>query len=336
MTIRVGNGDYVYEVVENWGDLPEGWQLVDVVGVAVDSHDNVVVCTRGTHPIIVFDRDGRVIRAFGDGYLIRSHGVGLGPDDSIYGVDSITQVVKKFSPEGQLLNTLGMYCRVCETGFNGAAKAPERQVKWSAGPFGNPTNVAVGPTGDVFVSDGYCNARVHKFAPDGRHLLSWGDPGDGPGQFWLPHGIAVDREGTVYVADRENSRVQLFTSDGHYLSQWAPVARPTQVWVDQEGTVFVSEFGYWAGPYPGQINPPGPAETWPRGRVTVRNREGTILSSWGEGPDECAPGCFFAPHGLCTDSRGDLYVGEVAYSAGEFGKRVPIGCHTLQKFVRVK
>ena len=130
--------------------------------------------------------------------------------------DDVGQTVKKFSPDGRLLLTLGTPDKPSDTGYDATPPHPLRLVKWSAGPFAYPTNVAVGPTGDIFVSDGYGNARVHKFDPDGRHLQSWGDPGNGPGQFWVPHGIAVDRQGTVYVADRENSRVQLFTSNGQY------------------------------------------------------------------------------------------------------------------------
>jgi DNA-binding beta-propeller fold protein YncE len=333
--IRVGSGNYVYEVVEGWGKLPEGWRLVDVVGVGVDSHDNVFVCTRGTHPIVIFDRAGKVIGSFGDGEFRRPHGFCVGPDDAVYVADDIGQTVKKFSPDGRLLMTLGAPDKPSDTGYDPNPKDPLRRVRWSAGPFAYPTNVVIGPGGEIFVSDGYGNARVHRFTSDGQHIRSWGDPGDGPGQFWVPHGIAVDRQGIVYVADRENSRVQLFTSNGQYLSQWSPLYRPTQVRFDEQETVFVSEFGYFAGPYPDQKSPPGASETWPHGRVTVRDRNGAILSSWGDGPDKCAPGCFFAPHGLCTDSQGALYVGEVIYSAGEAGKWVSVDCHALQKFVRV-
>jgi sugar lactone lactonase YvrE len=183
----------------------------------------------------------------------------------------------------------------------------------------------------MYVSDGYGNARVHKFAPDGRFLFSWGTPGDGPGQFHLPHGIAVDQQGIVYVADRENSRIQLFAPDGEYLSEWRDVARPCQVFIDRAGEVHVAELGFHAGRWPGT---PDPASDAPGGRVSVFDRRGELLARWGGGRNPCSPGDFFAPHGICVDSRGDVYVGEVVMSGGGNRGLVSPDCHPLQKFVR--
>jgi DNA-binding beta-propeller fold protein YncE len=326
------DGKYSYEVVEGWGNLPDDWELVDVVGVGVDSHDNVFVFCRGAHPVVVFDSLGEVIRAFGEGEFTRPHGFCIGPDDCLYCADDYGQVVKKYSQEGELLMTLGTPGKPVDTGFEVYGR-----IQWSAGPFAWPTNVAVAANGEIFVTDGYRNARVHVFSPDGSHLRSWGDPGHRPGQFWIPHGIAVDPHGTVYVADRENSRVQVFTSDGDLVSEWPGVHRPTQVHIDRHGAIFVSEFGYRAGLYPGQINPPlGPEERLPTGRVTVRGPQGDILYAWGEGPDEAAPGFFFAPHAVCTDSQGAVYVGEVVSGASQKGKLISLDCHALQKFVPVE
>ena len=329
---RFGNGKYTYEVVPGWGDLPEGWDFLDVVGVGVDSRDNVYVLNRGAHPIVIFDRGGEVLGSFCEGQFNRPHGLCMGPDDSLYCVDDCDHTLKKFSPDGRLLMTLGSSGQPSDTGYDPNADWPERRVKYAAGPYAFPTNVAISPKGEIYVSDGYANARVHRFTPDGELVLSWGAPGDGPGEFWIPHGIAVDRFGVVYVADRENSRVQVFSPDGEFLREWPQVYRPTEVFIDKEDTVFVTEFGYRAGPVDGQINPPGEQ---PRARVSVRSLDGSILAFWGEGPDDCAPGFFFAPHAVCTDSRGDLYVGEVIRSAGQNGKLVSVDCHTLQKFVRV-
>jgi hypothetical protein len=117
------------------------------------------------------------------------------------------------------------------------------------------------------------------------------------------------------------------------LYEWPWVYRPTGIFIDSNDTVFVAEFGYRAGPVPGQLEPPG--EVKPRARVTVRDLGGDILARWGEGEDECAAGCFFAPHCVWADSRGDLYVGEVISAAGQRGRLIPVGCHALQKFVRV-
>jgi DNA-binding beta-propeller fold protein YncE len=163
-------------------------------------------------------------------------------------------------------------------------------------------------------------------------LHSWGTPGPGPGEFHLPHGIAIDSRGTVYVADRENSRVQLFGSDGAFVSEWTGIARPCQVFIDARDNVFVAEVGYRAGMWPGAeppcANPPG-------GRVSVFNTRGELQSRWGGGENPCAPGDFYAPHDVCADSRGDLYVGEVIMSAGGYRGLISPDCHALQKFVRV-
>ena len=184
----------------------------------------------------------------------------------------------------------------------------------------------------MFVSDGYGNARVHRFAPDGRHLLSWGEPGDGPGQFRVPHGIAVDEQGIVYVADRENSRIQLFTLNGAFVAEWTDVARPCQVFIDRDGAIYVAELGFHAGMWPGTTAPSPDA---PAGRVSIFDRRGELRARWG-GRDPCAAGNFFAPHGIWVDAHGDIYVAEVVLSAGGNRGLVAASCHTLQKFMRHK
>src|SRR5207248_6491697 len=148
-------------------------------------------------------------------------------------------------------------------------------VRRAGPPFHYPTNLAVGPSGDLYVTDGYGNARVHRFAPDGRLLQSWGEPGGGPGQFRVPHGLAVDEDGTVYVADRENSRVQLFTADGVYRGAWTDVARPCQVFVDGAGAVYVAELGFRAGRWP-WMGPPEAGAVG--GRLSVFDRNGRLLA----------------------------------------------------------
>jgi DNA-binding beta-propeller fold protein YncE len=206
-----------------------------------------------------------------------------------------------------------------------------RTIRRAGPPFHYPTNLAVSPAGDLYVTDGYGNARVHVFDPAGRHRFSWGEPGDGPGQFRVPHGIAIDPDGTVFVADRENSRVQLFAPDGRYQSEWTDLARPSQVFIDRAGDVYVAELGYRAGMWPGTTAPHPDA---PGGRVSVFDRGGRLKARWGGGRDPCAVGDFFAPHDVCVDSRGDVYVAEVVWSAGANRGLVPAGCHALQKFVR--
>jgi DNA-binding beta-propeller fold protein YncE len=204
-----------------------------------------------------------------------------------------------------------------------------RTIKHAGPPFNYPTNLAISPNGDLYISDGYGNARIHKFSGDGKLLLSWGEPGGGPGQFYVPHGIAVDRQGTVYVADRENSRIQLFSPKGEFLSAWTDVARPCEVFIGSAGDVFVAELGFYAGMWPG-TSAPSPEATG--GRVSIFDSKGTLKARWGGGKNPCAAGDFFAPHDIWVDSHGDIYVSEVTYSGGAKKGLVPLDCHALQKF----
>lgn len=323
----VGQGDYRYEAVSKWERLPAGWSFQEVAGVAADSKDRVYVFNRGAHPIIIFNRDGSFAASWGEGVFNRPHGITIGPDDAVYCTDDLDHTVRKFTPEGKLLLTLGTSGKPSDTGIDGI---DYRTIKRVGGPFHRPTNVALNRAGEIYVTDGYGNARVHKFTPDGRLLFSWGEPGSGPGQFNLPHGIALDRDENVYVADRENSRVQIFDARGKFLTQWTDVMRPMQVVVDPAGNVLVAETGQRAGMFPWVEKPANP----PGARVSVFNSSGKLLSRWGGGDDPCAAGDFFAPHDLRLDSRGDLYVGEVVLSAGGNRGLVSTDCHALQKFVR--
>jgi DNA-binding beta-propeller fold protein YncE len=312
-----------------WGALPEGWSFVDVAGVAVDSRDRVYVFNRGTHPVVIFDREGKFLGSWGEGGFVRPHGITIGPDDTVYCTDDLDHTVKKFTPDGKLQRTFGTSGCPSETG---ATSQDFRTIRCASGPFHYPTNVALASDGSLYIADGYGNARIHKFSTEGEHLFSWGEPGDGPGQFRIPHGIAVGPDGTVVVADRENSRLQFFEPDGRYRAEWTEIARPCQVVVDAAGNVYVAELGYRAGMWPG-TTAPSPDATG--GRIRVFDRDGRLQARWGGGLDPCAPGDFYAPHDLRLDSRGDLYVGEVVWSAGGCRGAVPADCHALQKFARV-
>ena len=328
--ISVGQGAFRYRAVSNWQRLPAGWSFVEVAGVAIDSADNVFVFNRGEHPVIVFDRSGNFLRSWGEGLFARPHGITIGPDDAVYCVDDCDHTVRKYTPDGRLLNSLGTSGRPSETG---ARTVDYRTIERSAGPFNFPTNLALAAAGDLYITDGYGNARVHHFSADGRLLSSWGEPGSRPGEFHLPHGIAVDRGGTVYVADRENSRVQLFSPTGQVIAEWIDVARPCQVAIDRHDNVFVAELGYRAGMFPGNVALP---DQTTGGRVSVFNPRGELLARWGGGDNPCSAGDFFAPHDVAVDSRGDLYVGEVVMSAGGNQGLVSPDCHALQKFVRLE
>ncbi len=325
----VGNAEFQYEAVDPWAKLPAGWSFIEVVGVATDSRDRVFVFNRGEHPLIVFDRDGTFLESWGEGVFVRPHGIHVGPDDSLYLTDDRDHSIRKFTTDGRLLLTLGTRGVGSDTGCTGS---DYRTIRRGAGPFNQPTNLALAPDGSIYVTDGYGNARVHKFSADGRLVLSWGAPGDAPGEFNLPHGIAVDRASRVYVADRENSRVQIFDADGKFIAQWRDVARPTEVFIDANDIVYVSEIGWRCGLFPGMSAPADAAGS----RMSVLTRDGVLLCRWGGGSAPCATGDFFAAHDAWADSRGDLYVSEVTMSAGGNRGVVPATCHTLQKFVRLK
>jgi DNA-binding beta-propeller fold protein YncE len=326
----VGGGAFRYRAVVAWEQLPEGWSFAEAVGVATDSAANVYVFNRGEHPLIVFDRHGKFLRSWGEGLFARPHGITIAPDDSVFLVDDRGHSVRKFTPEGRLLVTLGTPDVPSDTGAEGL---DYRTIKQSAGPFNWPTNLAIGPGGELYVADGYGNARVHRFSPDGKLLGSWGQPGAAPGQFNVPHGIAVDGDGTVLVADRENSRLQRFTPEGKLVDQWTEIARPCEVAVDPQGNLFVAELGYKAGMFEGNVAGPGQTTG---GRVSIYSAGGELQATIGGGDHPCAPGDFFAPHDITIDRFGDFYVGEVTLSAGGNQGLVPPDCHTLQKFVRIK
>ena len=325
---RASCREFGFEADDCWAKLPPGIAWREVAAVATDSRDRVFVFHRGDHPVLVFDPDGTFVASWGEGMFARPHGLTIGPDDAVYCTDDQGHLVSKFAPDGRLLLTLGTRGAPSDTG---ATSVDFRTILRAGPPFHYPTNLAMSRAGELYVSDGYGNARVHKFAADGRLLLSWGEPGTGPGQFRVPHGIAVDREGIVFVADRENSRVQLFDPDGRYLSEWTDLARPSQVSIDRTGRIYVAELGYRAGMWPGTSAPYPEASG---GRMSIFDRAGRLLARWGGGEDPCAAGDFFAPHDVCVDSRGNIYVAEVVWSAGGNRGLVSPDCHSLQKFTR--
>ena len=320
------DSQFSYTPNHRWAQFPADYRGTEVPGVAIDGQDRVYVFSRGgEHPVIVFAPDGKYLATWGQGVFARPHGISIAPDGSVYCSDDFDHTVRKFTPEGKLLLTLGTSGKPSDTG---ATSIDFRTVKYSGPPFNFPTNVAFGPEGDVYISDGYGNTRIHKFTPEGKLLFSWGEPGTGPGQFRLPHGIAVARDGTVYVADRENSRVQLFSPAGKYLSEWKDLARPCQVAIDGQGYVYIAELGYHAAMWPGTVAP-SPDATG--GRLSIFSAQGKLLARFGGGKNPTAAGDFLAPHDVRVDSKGNVYVGEVIASGGGTKE-----CHALQKFTRVE
>jgi DNA-binding beta-propeller fold protein YncE len=311
----------VYEADAGWAKIPDGWSFREVAGVATDSRLRVYVFSRSEHPMMVFDRDGNFLSSWGEGIFAKPHNVRISPDGFVYCSDIRDHTVRKFTPEGELVFTLGTANTPSDTG----GPSGSYKISRSAGPFNGPTDVAFGPGGELYISDGYSNARVHKFSADGDLLSSWGSPGGQPGEFNLPHGALIEGD-TLYVADRENNRIQAFSLKGEFISQWTDFAGPTGISLGADGTLMFCEFGYDPAVPTKYSVPAHGKRILPR--VTMRAPDGEILGKI-EGEDKCAPGNFFAPHSMCVDGSGDIYVGEVPIT-----RRAPGECHTLQKFVK--
>ena len=292
----LGSGRFTYEVSgDDWGNIPQDWTYKEATAVAVDSKDNVYVFNRGTHPVVVFDREGNLLRTWGDGIFDNPHGVTIGPDDTVYCVDNGDHTVRQFTAEGELLMTLGTKGRP--------------SLAMSGDPFNTPAHLAVDRrNGDLYVADGYTNARVHKYSPDGKLLFSWGESGTGEGQFNIVHNIAADDEGWVYVADRENRRIQVFDGNGRFETQWVNLSRAATVWVEPSGERLVYIGEYYGGI---ETNSMG-TDLGPR--VTILDNQGNLLARLGHQSYGDEIGRFHSPHGIAVDSRGDIYVAEVSWS----------------------
>src|SRR3984893_10853404 len=319
MAIIIGEAEYRYEVIENWGRLPDGWQYGEVAAVGVDSKDNVYVFARGKHPMIVFDRAGNFLRSWGEGLFNRPHGVHVAPDDTLYCTDDGDHTVRRMTPDGKMLLEIGV---------------PGEPAPYMSGdPLNRCTHTALSPDGDLYVADGYGNARVHKYSPDGKLLFSWGEPGTDPGKFNIVHNICCDADGWVYVADRENHRVQVFDGNGKFETQWQNLHRPCGLCMP---------YGHQPIFYVGEV---GPAAAVSRDipnlgpRVSIVDHQGKLIGRFGDTPAGTELGKFLAPHGLAVDSHGDVYVGEVSWTAWPQiypGKPHPADLRSLQKFEKVE
>jgi len=312
MSTTYGSGKYKYELVDNWAKYPEGWDFVDVCGLSVDSQDRVYVLNRGAHPVMVFDREGNLLKSWGEGFFGRAHGTCIGPDGSVYCTDDHKHTVSKFTPEGELLMLLGHEDQPSDTGYVKKADLYESlaAIKRGGPPFNRPTGVVLSSSGEIYVSDGYGNARVHKFSSDGTLLFSWGEPGRDPGQFRLPHCVRVDGRDRVWVADRENNRLQIFDAQGGFRGLLSGLGRPDDIAIDGEETVYVAELE--------------------RG-VSIFSIDGKLLSRWGCEGEVKEDDLFIAPHAIAVDSRGDLYVGEVCHTHSNIDR----GPRAMQKFARI-
>jgi len=239
---------------------------------------------RGAHPLIVLDRDGTFLTSWGEGVLSSAHGMCIDQQGNLYLPVINSHVVLKYSPAGNLLMTLGTWNQPSETGWSGRYSDP---VEQAAGPFHRPSDVAIAPTGELYISDGYGNARIHQFAPDGTLKQSWGAPGKtAPGEFHVPHGVWVHTDGRVLVADRENNRIQIFSPEGEFLTQWRDLARPCDIYIDQDEVVYVPELD---------------------GLISLLTLDGKVLTRW---TSPTTMGAGDGGHAVWVDSHGDIYINQ--------------------------
>jgi DNA-binding beta-propeller fold protein YncE len=212
-----------YEGVPDFFQLPAGENFVEVAGVAVNSKGHIYVFHRGKHPLMEFDSSGKFIRSIADDLFVTAHAVRVDAEDNIWTADVGTHVVLKLSPEGRVFLALGRM----------------RVPGDSVGHFNQPTDIAFDREANVYVADGEGNSRVLKFDKYGNLLLGWGMKGAGPGQFDLPHSIAVDGD-LVYVGDRENARIQIFDRSGHFLREWK-LGHPFGLFVTPDHFIYMAD-----------------------------------------------------------------------------------------------
>lgn len=289
-----------YHPVSDWPTAQNNIKIGQVSGVAVDSTGDVFIFQRAdkvwegealtldtisASTVLVLDsQTGTLIDHWGADTFVMPHGLTIDADDNLWLTDVGLHQVFKFDRAGNLLMTLG------ERGVAGNDETH----------FNMPSDVAVAEDGSFFVSDGYGNSRIVKFSAEGNYLASWGSKGTEPGQFDVPHSIAIDSKGILYVADRGNARLQLFDDNGQFITEWkgSTIGRPWAVRISQTGNIYVVDGG-------------DQSQFWPdRARVLKLDSEGNLLSSFGSFGD--APGQFIWPHAIAVGLDEALYVGEVS------------------------
>jgi peptidylglycine monooxygenase len=258
-------GDRRYRVERPWGEPSADHPLTAIVRIAADSRGRVYAFQRAEPPVVVFEADGSVQGSWAHGRIADAHGIAVSGDGRVWLVDRDAHQILIFSAEGEKVGELG-----------------ERHRPRLAAPFNHPTDVAVAPDGEIYVSDGYGNPAVHRFAADGGHLATWGRPGSGPGESTTPHAILVDRRDRVLVADRENNRVQVFDRAGAFLDEWGDFYHPMDLHEDDRGMIFVTD----------QI--PRLSMVSPDGELLGRSR-----AVWN------------GAHGIAGNAAGDLYLAEM-------------------------
>lgn len=292
--VVLGSGAHAYEVVEGWGRLPSGIKYGYTHGVQIDSHNRVIVHNQSKDSVIIFDHKGRYIKSWGPEFQKGAHGCLLRKEEGaeyLYLSDYARHVVVKTSLDGEIVWTLTW---------------PQDAGVYKSEAEFKPTNVAIAPNGDIYVSDGYGLSYVHQYNSKLERIRTWGGKGREPGKLDCPHGIWVDTRGAqpiVVVADRSNARLQTFTLDGKHLGFFSDaMRRPCHFDQARNGDLLIPDL-------------------W--GMVTIYDTANQPVAQLGDNPgvwekkgwpnlpnDTWQPGKFISPHAACWDKHGDLYVVE--------------------------
>ncbi|PKB66499.1 MAG: hypothetical protein BZY81_07095 [SAR202 cluster bacterium Io17-Chloro-G4] len=277
----VGEGEYRYDLVESWGQVPPGLGVGVVTGVVVDSQDRVYFCQQQQNPpILVFDGSGTFLDSWGEEIINEPHTMFIDREDIIYLADRGDHVALKLTTSGGKLLELGTRGQPSDTG----CFEDEAVVLRAGGPFNRPTRLSPSPSGDLYVSDGYRNSRVHRFSSQGELIASWGEPGtSAPSEFFSPHCLWIDGAGNIYVCDRKNNRIQIFSPEGEFLTQWTNVRLPTDLHIDSNGVFYLAE---------------RESNESPDGLLTVRDGEGKVMAQWSTPRS----------HQIWPDNHGDIYL----------------------------
>jgi len=276
---QVGGPALPYSPVADSFSLPPGMTLGSTSGVAINSRGSIYVLNRGPHPLVEFDARGNFVRSLGEGLFERPHGLRVDAQDNIWTTDVASHVVYKFNPEGRIVLVLG--------------------VRGTAGdmhPYGHlpllnePNDVAFAPTGEIFVTQGHGKGepRVLKFDKDGNFIKAWGRKGTAAGEFDLAHSVAVDARGRVYVADRNNQRIQVFDADGKYLRESRHPGTPCGLYIGPDQVLWLAH---------------GHA-----GQVLKLDLEGRVLGVLGSQGKSL--GQFGEAHFMAVSAKNEIYVAD--------------------------
>ena len=290
-----------YELVKGWPELGKNYQLSQPTGIGIDNDDHIFVFHRtgrkwttpfpdsliSKNTVLELDNEsGKIINAWGANYFIMPHGLTVDKQNNIWLTDVGLHQIFKFSHDGRLLLKLGV------------AKVPGNDSLH----FNLPTDIAVGDDGSFYVSDGYGNSRVVKFSPIGKYIKAWGTYGNKPGEFIIPHGIAIDQRNTIYVADRQNNRVQLFDTSGNFLRELkndVEVEQLPSIAIDKANHLFAIDYDPSKG-LDGEVN--GSTIFEYDSSQHAKNHFGTAGSV-----DRTT--CWF--HDIALDRTGNIFVGDI-------------------------